>query len=150
MKTVPVATFNEREPAVRLQQRLEAAGFTAVVTDQSKIERFWFVSEPLAAIHLEVEPSRYLEARRLIEDWDRTNPVLTDAVRCPECHSSRVEYPQMTRKFVTPSIGVVLMLLRLVPREFYCLDCHYTWPKESKAPEPDRDLLGWPVRKRRV
>jgi hypothetical protein len=54
----------------------------------------------------------------------------------------------MTRKFVTPSVGVLLMLLRLVPREFYCLDCQFTWPVKPKREEPERDVLGWPVHKR--
>ena len=143
MNTVPLATFNELEPAQKLRDRLQRAGIPAIINDESKLERFWFMSEPLASIHLEVPQPKYLEARRLVEEWDKSEGVLHSAVRCPECASSRVEFPQMTRKFSTPALGSVLMALRVVKREFYCLDCHYTWPL-SVALKPKLDVLGWP------
>lgn len=64
MKTVPVATFNELEPARQLQAKLQQAGIAAIIHDGSKLERYWFMSAPLAAIHLEIPQPRYLEARR--------------------------------------------------------------------------------------
>ena len=143
MKTVPVATFNQREPAQLLQRRLEEHGFEVRVHDESKLERFLFMSEPLAAIHVEVKQPDYLRARHLIAEWDQAEGVMHRAVHCPQCHSTRIEFPQMTRKFVTTSIFMLLAVFRLVPREFYCLDCHYTWPKISRHPK-DRDLLGFP------
>jgi hypothetical protein len=143
MNTVPLATFNELEPAQKLRDRLQQAGIQATINDESKIERFWFMSEPLAAIHLEVPQPKYLEARRLTEEWDKADGALRSTVRCPECESSRVEFPQITRKFITPALGSVLMSLRLIKREFYCLDCHYTWPTVV-ALKPKLDVLGWP------
>lgn len=142
METVPVATFNEAESVQQLLERLNQAGIPATIRDESKLERFWFVTEPFAAIHLEVSQKRYLEARRLIEEWDRTDQVLRNAVRCPECNSSRVEYPQLTRKFILPTFLRLCMALGIVAREFYCLDCHYTWPTVEKI-EPRRDVLGF-------
>lgn len=144
MKRVPLATFHEVQPAQQLQQRLARAGVDATVHDDSRLQRLWFVSQPRAAIHVEVPQPDYLGARELIEEWQKTENVLERAVRCPACHSARVEYPQLTRKFVTPSLGSVLMAIGLIRREFYCLDCHYTWPAEILL-EPRRDPLGWPA-----
>jgi len=143
MKTVPLATFNELEPAQMLQQRLQQAGIPALIHDESKLERFGFMSRPLAAIHVEVPQLRYLEARQLIELWDTDQGVLRSAVRCPDCHSSRVEFPQLTRKFVTPALLRVFMSLRVIPQEFYCLDCHFTWPIKPPV-ERKLDILGFP------
>lgn len=111
--------------------------------DESKIERFLFMSEPLAAIHVEVQPQDYVTARHLVEEWDRTEDSRTQAVHCPQCGSTRVEFPQMTRKFVTTALWMVLAVVRLVPREYYCQDCHYTWPK-TEPREPERDALEFP------
>lgn len=143
MKRVPVATFNELAPARRLQQRLAQAGFASFLRDESKLERLWFLSEPLAAIHVEVPQPDYLAARQVIQQWDATDGVLSEAVRCPDCGSARVEYPQITRKFLTPVVEALLMAVHGLPRKFYCLDCQFTWSPRPPV-EPERDLLGWP------
>ncbi len=143
MNTVPVATFHELEPAQRLHERLQQAGISAIINDESRRERLWFMSEPLAAVHVEVPQPKYLEARQLIQVWDTEGGVLHSAVRCPECSSSRVEYPQLTRKFITPIIARLFMALGVIGKEFYCLDCHLTWPGAYKLPKK-LDILGFP------
>jgi hypothetical protein len=144
MKTVPLVTFNELEPAQQLVDRLRQAGIPATLHDESKLERFGFMSKPLAAFHVEVPQAYYLAARHLFELLDPADGLVQRAVRCPECHSSRVEYPQLTRKFVTPALVGLFMTLRIVPREFYCLDCQFTWP--AVAPVARKfDLLNFPT-----
>jgi hypothetical protein len=145
MKTVLVATFNEKEPARQVQEQLQHAGVPAAIHDESKVQRFWFMCAPMAAVHVEVSHADYLKAMDLIGQWRQSTNVLHDAVICPACHSSRVEFPQLTRKFVTPTFGGLLIAAGLVPREFYCLDCHYTWPTVLRL-EPRLDLLGWPYK----
>lgn len=144
MKTVSVLTFNRLEPAEQLQQRLHQAGIRAVLSDESRLERYWFMSEPLAVIHVEVDQSDFVTTRRLIQVWDHSEAAMKEALWCPACGSSRVEYPQITRKFAMPVVEAILMAVRVMRRRFYCLDCHFTWPKEEPV-EPERDLLGWPM-----
>jgi hypothetical protein len=146
--TIPVATFNDVEPAQQVLQRLQQVGLPAILDDESKLERFGFMTPALAAIHIEVPTENYLDARRVIDELDRSEDLLKSAVRCPECRSSRIEFPQLTRKFILPSLLRFFMALKLVPRSFYCMDCHYTWPMEVPV-EPERDILGFP-RKREV
>ncbi len=143
MKGLPVATFNELEPAQALREQFTRAGIQASIHDESKLERFWFMSEPLAAIHVEVRQPDFLKARRLMTEWEASTPLLKAAVRCPECGSSRVEFPQITRKFLLPVFEAVFMAMHLIPREYYCEDCHYTWPKD-KPVQPKLDILGFP------
>ena len=56
----------------------------------------------------------------------------TEMIRCPQCGSSNIEYPQMTRKFLTPALMGLLCAPRIIPKEFYCQDCHYTWSNEEE------------------
>ncbi len=95
------------------------------------MERLWFVARPLAGVKLKVPVCDYEAALRLVRVWDETDGVLRDAVRCPECGSSRIEYPQFTRKFFLPNLVGLLSALGLVEKEFYCQACQYTWPKEG-------------------
>jgi hypothetical protein len=146
MKSLPVATFNELAPAEQLRTQFNQAGVPAVLHDESKLERFWFMSEPLAAIHVEVSQPDYLRARRLMSEWEKSSDLLREAVRCPECHSSRIEFPQITRKFLTPALSQMLfMALHIIPRQYYCMDCHFTWPKVAMVEQPELDVLGWPL-----
>lgn len=146
MKTLPLATFNELIPAEQLRKQFLQAGVPAVIHDESKLERFWFMSEPLAAIHVEVPQPDYLRARRLMREWEISTDLLRTAVRCPDCRSSRVEFPQVTRKFVTPALCQLLLLtLHILPRAYYCQDCHFTWLKTPKV-EPELDSFGWPLK----
>ena len=145
MKTIPIATFNELTPAELLVAQFRQAGVNAVIHDESKLERFWFMSEPLAAIHVEVPQLNYLRARRMMYEWEKATGLLRAAVRCPDCHSSRVEFPQITRKFLTPALCQMLLIsLHVLPRHYYCQDCHLTWPKVPKV-EPEMDILGFPL-----
>lgn len=143
MKTETVATFNELSQAVPVKMRLQAAGVDAAIYDERKIQRYWFMSEPLAGVRLNVALPDYERATRLLAEWDKMEGILCQAVHCPQCYSSRVEYPQVTRKFMSPNVVEVLFAFRLMQRKFYCLDCHNTWTKESPIHE-EFDLLGWP------
>lgn len=144
MKTVPVFTCHRLETAEQVQQRLLELGIESHVNDESKLERYWFMSEPLAAIHVEVEEEQYLTARQLVRLLDPNAPMMKDAVQCPSCGSSNVEFPQVTRKFAMPVVQAVLMAMHVLPRQFYCVDCHQMWSKDV-MPEQERDLLGWPM-----
>jgi len=143
MKT-SLATFNCLGGAEAFQRRLSEAGIRAVIHDESRLERFWFMAEPLAAIHIDVEQRDFLKAREVLVEWEATGDVNRSMAHCPECGSSRVEFPQITRKFLTPVFQTVFMYLHLMPREYYCEDCHFTWPK-VKPVEPVRDVLNFPV-----
>ena len=145
MKTLSVATFNDRAPAEELRTQFCQAGVNAILHDESRLERFWFMSEPLAAIHVEVPQPDYLRARQLMNEWEMANELMKTAVRCPECQSACVMFPQITRKFLTPALcQMLLTALHVTPREYYCLDCHFTWPKVPRKAR-EFDVLGFPM-----
>ncbi len=145
MNTITIATFNQVEPALPLQQRLENAGIHAVIHDDSKLQNFIFESESLAGIRVKVAEPDAERAQQLLAEWDAADHLLERAVICPECKSAQVEFPQITRKFLTPSLGGLLFKMHLAEKEFYCQSCHHTWPRRVKV-EPEVDLLNWPVK----
>ena len=146
MNTITIATFNQVEPARPLQQRLDNAGIHAVIHDDSKVEKFVFYnSESLAGIRIAVAETDAARAQQLLAEWDTADHLLAQAVVCPECKSAQVEFPQLTRKFLTPSLGGLLFKLHIAEKEFYCHNCHHTWPLCVKV-EPDVDLLNWPIK----
>lgn len=128
MNNVTVATFNSVQPAEQLKEELQEAGIPAKVTDQHIFQRLWFLAKPYCSFHLDVQKDFHSQANALLIEWHARNHALSEAVRCPMCGSLRVEYPQMTRKFILPTlIAHLLTLLRITKHSLYCMECHNTW-----------------------
>jgi len=139
MNTIPVALFTHRAKAEPIQKRLSEAGIAAEIHEELRLEKLWFVPKTGAGARLEVPADQFERAEQLLVDWDATEGVMGGAIRCPECKSLRVDYPQFTRKSLLTNLAVGLAAeVGLVEKEFYCHDCHYTWPKEGTKPSPVR------------
>ena len=135
MNRIPVATFVNRAKAGPLQQRLAEAGIQAEIHDELRLEKLWFVSKERSGARLEVPADQFERAYKLLLGWDGAEGSLRDAVRCPECKSLRAQYPQFTRKsFTTNLVMGFLAAVGRVEKQYYCEDCHYTWPKEGIKP----------------
>jgi hypothetical protein len=147
MKAVNVASFNELSEAEVVKNRLEQAGIHAEVYDESKLQRFWFLSEPFAGKHVRVDERDFDKAKEALDALDAKENVLHHAVRCPECGSPRVEYPAATRKFVGPTlVEIFATTVHVMDKEFYCENCHHTWSNKITLARKT-DVLGWPVKK---
>jgi len=128
MEKVTVATFNAELPAKAVLNRLNQSGIEAHIIDEKNMQRFWFFTKPYARIHVKVAKDDLDRAGDILNRLDKEENLLKDAIRCPQCGSSRVEYPQMTRYFVLPTLFVQLgHILRIIPMQFYCRSCHHTW-----------------------
>jgi hypothetical protein len=142
-KTV-VATFGEADKAEVVRNRLEQAGMSAIVDDESNLQKFFFLSKPLASQKVYVDDKDSVRARQFLREADTRDHILNGEVRCLQCGSARVEYPQFTRKFMTTALVGLGCLFRFVDKSFYCLDCHRTWPVTVSLRKKS-DILNWPA-----
>ncbi|HEX8296534.1 MAG TPA: hypothetical protein VF593_09560 [Chthoniobacteraceae bacterium] len=141
---ITVATFNERTPAEGLAERLRAEGFVAEVYDESN-EQKWklFNLTPRAHLRVRVQTEHEdaaIKFLRSIED----DANLAQAVKCPDCGSSRIEFPQFSRRTIMGALPAALAATGLIEQDFYCGACHFTWPAEAPKAEPENDILNWP------
>jgi transposase-like protein len=130
---VTIATFNEPAKAKHLKQRLQDAGLKADIHNEAHLQAVAFMSKPQANWKVNVDEEDFTAAQSLMVEWETTDPDVGSAIRCPQCGSPRIEYPQLTRKFITPALASILFALRIFPKEFYCQDCHYTWSNEEET-----------------
>lgn len=129
---VTIATFNEPAKAKNLKERLQAKGVTADLHNEAQLQAVAFMSKPQANAKVLVHEKDFDTANALMAEWETSDPELgAAAIRCPQCHSPRIEYPQMTRKFLTPGLVSILFALKMLEKEFYCQDCHFTWSGEN-------------------
>ena len=130
---VTIATFNEPGKARRLKERFQQAGVKADIHNEGHLQQVAFMSKPQANVKLQVEDSDFERAQGLMIEWEASDPDIAAAIiRCAQCGSSVIEYPQMTRKFMTPALVGVLCALKIIPKEFYCQDCHFTWSDQEE------------------
>jgi rubredoxin len=141
---ITVATFNEREPAEQIAARLRQAGLKAEVYDESD-EQKWklFNLNPRAHMRVRVHSAEEERALAVLVEWRHTEPALAQGIYCPECGSSRVEFPQFSRRTILGALPAALAATGVIAQEFYCESCHYTWPPVKPA-DPDLDILNWP------
>jgi hypothetical protein len=130
---VTIATFNEPAKAKQIKQRFQQAGVRADIHNEAPLQQVGFMSRPQANAKVMVDDDEFERAQALMIEWEANNAEIAAAiVRCPQCGSPQIEYPQMTRKFITPAMVGLLCALRIIPKEFYCQDCHFTWSNEEE------------------
>ena len=147
-----IATFNEPAKAKRLKERFQHAGLRADIHNEGHLQQVAFMSRPQANAKVRVEDNDFERAQELMVEWEASDPDIAAAIiRCPQCGSSQIEYPQLTRKAITPAMASVLFALKIFPKEFYCEDCHFTWSNEEErtlarlwhrffpGPEPEKE-----------
>jgi hypothetical protein len=135
MNWTSVALFTERTKAEELERRLKQAGFTTCLTLEPPLARLWFVSKR-SAHFLDVPAEQLERAERFLLDLDTQGNALSGCIRCPECHSLRVDYPQYARHSLLTNLAMgTAAELGVVQKAFYCQDCHFTWPGEGSRPQ---------------
>jgi len=131
---VNVAAYNQVTAAIALQGFLKKKGFEARIHDERGLQRYWFWTTPQAGIHVQAPGVSYENVRECLEADPSAEAFLQKAIRCPSCNSSRVQYPQMTHKFILPTLAAqLMMLLRILKPECYCEDCQNTWVISSST-----------------
>jgi hypothetical protein len=134
-----VALFLNRAEAAPLRQRLTQAGIPSEIHDSLGLARLWFVSKSAAGARLEVPAERAEQALQLLLAWDAADGALRGAVRCPECSSLRVVFPQLTRKSLLTNLALGLAAeMHLVEKEYYCDHCHCMWSRPRATPARPR------------
>jgi hypothetical protein len=137
---VTVASFDETPGAAAFRDRLQGVGIPGHIHDERKLERYWFSSRPRAGVHVQVSKEYVKLARTTLSEWELSHQAWPQPTHCPACYSSRVQFPNMPRKFILPTlVAQVSVWLGLMDHEYYCEDCHYTWAKPSAGEGTEAD-----------
>lgn len=133
---INVASFDHPDDALGLSQLIQAEGIDSVVKDERTLQRRWFLTHSsTAGIHVCVPEPSLASAESVLKLNPLAERFLRQAPHCPSCRSTRIHFPQMTRKNVLPTlVAHVLVLLGVMRQEYYCEACHYTWLPGGKAP----------------
>ena len=121
-----VAVFEDLKVGKSLEALLAARGFPARTYDDKLFRYFLFLRPPRVTYRLQVRQNDAQNAREFL--GASAPDALQAAIHCPSCGSLHVSYPQMTRKFILPTVLLHLgIIFRVIDHECYCDDCHFIW-----------------------
>jgi hypothetical protein len=139
MEWMPMALFASPVAAEQIRDQLVRTSFDARIAEGSWLRRLWFVRKGEAGVTLEVPTVQFERAENLLLDWDTAQGAVRDAIRCPECKSLRVQYPQFARHSLMTNFMLGLAAaLGFVEKQYYCEGCHFTWPREGTRPRREQ------------
>lgn len=132
---ITVATFDRPDAAEAFHRHLSTRIIDSVVVDERNVQRFWFLAPRRSGVHVQVTPELAQTARTHLTVWEQGLPESHRPNRCPHCGSSRVEFPQLGRNFILPTLmGHLAVAFGLQKHRHYCQDCHETWEDGAAAP----------------
>ena len=131
---VTIATFEEPTKAKHLKDRYAQSGVAADLQTDGQMQQVASGSKARGNVKVLIHEKDFDKAHNLLVEWEASDPEVGSALRCPQCQSPRIDYPQLARKFpFIPGLVGVLLLLKIIPKEFYCQDCHFTWSKDGEG-----------------
>ena len=111
MKTtwITVALFDDFVAAKTLEAFFKENKIDARTFNDKLLQVFLFLCPPQATFRVQVRHPIY----KMTLDLLNSHPpaILLKAIHCPECGSLRISYPQMTRKFLWPTLFLHLGII---------------------------------------
>jgi hypothetical protein len=128
-----LAVFEDLDAGLSIEAFLTANGLRARTYDDKIFRYFLFLRPPRVTYRAQVHENEFQIAEDLLAGG--APAPLQRAIRCPSCTSLRVSYPQMTRKFMLPTILLHLgIIFRVIEHECYCEHCHFMWELPGREP----------------
>lgn len=133
-------TFDNFDQAQEAAAILVNNGFGATAHDESSVQKYFLMSQPVAAAKVDVESSQWADARKFVSQRVASgDEVLCQAWRCPDCGGFEVQYPQFSRKSVIPALSMDLLAAgKMVEKKCYCQECKATWAPGEDKPSHQR------------
>lgn len=126
-----VAVFEDENAGRSLENFLRDKGIEARTRYDKWARILLFLRPPRKTYRVQVRRDDIKKANDFLAA--AAPDVAKDAIHCPSCGSLQVSYPQMTRKFILPTILLHAgILLRIVEHECYCEHCHFVWHLPSQ------------------
>jgi|SRR5579859_30645 len=140
-KTQPwanIAIFENAGDGQMLETDLKNKGFETRTYIDKLLQSFLFLCPPHATVRVQVRGNDFKNVAYFLDHEPATSIILKRAIRCPSCGSLRVQYPQMTRRFLLPTLLLHLgIIFRVIVHQAYCENCHWLWSipkKQVSAP----------------
>ena len=140
---ISIATFDTLPPAETLVHVLTEKGLEAGVHNETSDQTMrFFAGTHHAQFRVQVPPAQMTAALEVVANLQPLAPEKAKedpaklVIRCPDCGSTRVEFPQFSRNTIVGALPALAASVGLVEQDFYCQACHYTWLPQAATEKP--------------
>ena len=135
-----VAVFENFDDGKALENFLTRHRLESRTYDDKLFRYFLFLRPPRVTYRVQVRRNAFRAATELIGGEPEAAAILQRSIHCPSCGSLHISYPQMTRKFILPTMILHLgIIFRVIDHQCYCDHCHYIWnlahPENQDLPQ---------------
>ena len=121
-----VAVFENLDDGMTLEKFLTGHRLESRTYDDKLFRYFLFLRPPRVTYRVQVHGNAFRAATELLQQ--DAPAVLEKALHCQSCGSLQVNYPQMTREFILPTVMLHLgIIFRVLEHQCYCEHCHHLW-----------------------
>jgi hypothetical protein len=145
---ISVASYDSLPPANALVHALNERGIEAGLHNETADQAIRFFTQQMhAQFRVLVPPDQVDRALAELASLPPLPPErahecpVTQVIRCPDCHSTLVEYPQFSRNTIVGALPSVAASLGLIEKDFFCRTCNYTWEPTPTPRPPVEDAL---------
>jgi DNA-directed RNA polymerase subunit RPC12/RpoP len=127
MNSTLIAAFENRQAAESLAAYLQNQNIHATFVDLTVSMPGNALPADFAKYQVRVPEPDAPAAVQATSHTDTGVNLMLPAIRCPECGSVRVRYPEMPRNFVLPFLFRILVKSGVVRGAYACLTCKHEW-----------------------
>ena len=109
-----------------MRMRLEAGGFEAFVQDENMVQVDLLCANALGGVRVQVADEDLQSVHELLAS-DPGFPADSEAIRCPNCGATTVEYERFSKRFAYLSLFLLHIPLLLFRKRYRCDSCLHTW-----------------------
>ena len=138
-KLVTVASFSAAYEAHLAKGLLESNGIAAFVADDHFVSTYWFLSNAVGGVKVQVAETDVEEALRVLDRRSEpgdVDPKLDEGWgNCPICGSGDVRYFTAGKASALLTWFIVSIPLLFPSKKLFCLSCHSVWDYQGETGE---------------
>ena len=127
MNSTLIAAFENKQAAEALTGYLQENNVHAALVDLTVSMPGNALPADFAKYQVRVPEPDAPAAVQATSHSDAGVNLMKPAIRCPECGSVRVRYPEMPRNFLLPFVFRLLVKSGIVQGAYACLTCKFEW-----------------------
>jgi hypothetical protein len=145
---ISIASYDQLPPAEALVHALSERGLNPGLDNETADQTLrFFTGKKHAQFRVMVPPD---QVEKALEEFAKIPPLpperayecpVTQVIRCPDCGSTRVQFPQFSRNTIVGALPAIAASIGLVEQDFFCQVCNYTWLPKKEEPVPAADAL---------
>lgn len=121
---ITVGCYSKPEEAHLMRMKLGANGVKAYLRDEFTTQMYWFYSNAIGGVKVEIFEEDEQRAKEILETGDVDTPT---AHPCPACASQSTRTNETGRRLSFLSILLLNLPLPVSRFKFVCNDCGHHW-----------------------